>query len=88
MPFSHLSDEKLEMYIPMFQDFIFCYRHEDKDKEEMLQEIWKMLTLEDLERKSERDELDSFSDKSTGKDKSNSSGIVLKKRSLVKKIRC
>ncbi len=51
-PLSNLSDVKLKQYINMVQDFIYCFRGNDKEKEQVLQEIWKLLTIEEAERTS------------------------------------
>lgn len=54
-PFSGLSDEKLKSYLDMFQDFIHCFKYEDKHKEQVVQEIWKMLADEDVDRWNDRE---------------------------------
>lgn len=83
-PFSSWSDEKLERYEQMFQDFIHAFRHEDKEKESLMQEVWKMLADEEVDRMSEEDFMPVTepsnqviaSNKPTG----------LKKRPMIKKI--
>ena len=49
-PFSRLTDEKLKEYQEMFQDFIGCFKYEDKDKEKLMQEVWKLLSDEEVDR--------------------------------------
>ena len=94
MPFSHLTDEKLKAYIPMFQDFIFCFRHEDKEKEKMLQEIWKMLTNEEIDRRiwlreEEEKELERQRERERERmsepEKPKSTGVRIKKRPMIKR---
>ena len=49
-PFSSLSNEELKEYMRLFQKFIFCFKHEDKEKEALMREVWKMLSDEDIDR--------------------------------------
>jgi len=48
--FHNISDEKLKAYLDLIQQMIFSYKYHDKDKSEVLTEIWKELSIEDTER--------------------------------------
>ena len=49
--FTNVSDSKLKDYIDMVQQLIFVYKHCDKQKTEILQEMWKEMSNEQCDRK-------------------------------------
>lgn len=49
-PFSSWSDDKLNDYMKLFQDFIFAYKAENKEKEQLMKEIYKELADEHTDR--------------------------------------
>ena len=48
--FTNVSDEKLREYIDFVQQMIFVYKYSDKDKSDLLSEVWKDLSNEQTER--------------------------------------
>ena len=83
-PFSSWSYEKLERYEQMFQDFIHAFRHEDKEKESLMQEVWKMLADEEVDRMNEEDFIPVAEPPKQVITSNKSAG--LKKRPMIKKI--
>lgn len=48
--FHNIGDERLKSFLDLAQQMIFAYKGYDDTKVKVLQEIWKDLSIEDMER--------------------------------------